>query len=245
MQLDLCALDWRNSIVRDYLARGGTLEQYPYRLATLKTRLLGTLDTTGDPYINAIESRYWIKGRGNRENVKDIIRQYVEEVSAGTEYTPLPGQFRDLPADRVIDLTAPLFASAYFPCVVPDPDAALGLAVPRTDQNELPMNISYYSNLPGVNTGNGVSIKAADIPGPGYHLYKGPTFKLNEWTFVYLTASWQMQKHLCTLYDPAHPDRKWTAYCSMKFSGPDYPHGKADEPKGLFLDRLILVREPD
>jgi hypothetical protein len=245
MQLDLSALDWRNTIIRDYLARGGKLELYPYRLATLKTRLLATLDTTGDPYINALESRYWIKGRGTRENVKDIIRQYVEEVSAGTEYTPLPEQFGDLPGDRVIDLTAPLFGNAMFPCVVPDPEAALGLAVPRTDHNELPMNISYYSGLPGPANAGSTTINAADIPGAGYHWYKGPTFKLNEWTFLYLTASWQMQTHLYGLYDPAHPDRKWTAYCSMKFAGPDYPHGQAGEPKGLFLDRLILVREAD
>ena len=129
--------------------------------------------------------------------------------------------------------------------MVPDPDAALGLAVPRTEHNELPMNICYWSNLPGARNAGGVIIKAEDIPGPGYHLYKGPTFKLNEWTFLYMTASWTMQKHLFTLYDPAHPDRRWTAYASMKFSGPDYPHGKTEEAKGLFLDRLILVQEPD
>lgn len=248
MQLDLCALVWRNTLRASYLAGGGKAEQYPYPVATLQARLLGTLDTSKDPLLNALESRWSIKGRGGRENVKDIIRQYVEEVSAGAEYTPLPEQFRDLPADRVIDLTAPLFGGANFPIVVPDPDAALGLAVPRIEKNEMPMNISYWNVHGGPagitpDTPLGVTIKPEDVPGPGYHLYQGPTFKLAEWTYMYLTRSWQLQKHLYTLYDPAHPDRKWTAYCSMKFSGPDYPHGQADEPKGLFLDRLILVRE--
>lgn len=243
MQLDLSALAWRNTLRRGYLDGGGKPEQYPYSVATLKTRLQGTLDTSGDPFLNALESRYYIKGRGNREVVKDIVRKCVEEFSAGAEYTPLPAELRGLPAERVIDLTAPLFCGPNFPRVVPDPDAALGLAVPRTETNELPMNISYYSNLPGPANAGGVTIKAENIPGSGYHLYKGPTFKLNEWTFLYLTASWGMQKHLFTLYDPAHPDQKWTAWCSMKFAGPDYPQGKPDEAKGLFLDRLLLVKE--
>ncbi len=245
MQLDLCALAWRNTLVRGYLDQGGSLDQYPYKVARLKERLLRTLENSQDPYINTLTSRYWAKGRAARESVKDIIRQYLDEISAGVEYTPLPEELRDLPPERVIDLTAPLFATGVFPLVVADADAALGLAVPRTDGHELPMNISYWSNLPGPRNAGGVTIKAEDIPGPGYHLYKGPTFKLNEWTFLYLTASWRLQKHLFTMYDPAHPDREYTAYASMKFAGPDYPHGQAEEPPGLFLDRIILVQETE
>ena len=51
LQLDLAALVWRNTIIRDYLAKGGKLETYPYRAAFLKARLLDTLKTTKHPYL--------------------------------------------------------------------------------------------------------------------------------------------------------------------------------------------------
>ena len=38
LQLDLAALVWRSTIIRDYLAKGGKLETYPYRTAFLKAR---------------------------------------------------------------------------------------------------------------------------------------------------------------------------------------------------------------
>ncbi len=245
--LDLSALCWRNTLLRDYLKQGGRLEEYPFRISALKARVLDTLASTQHPYMLMDVSRYWLQsqGRKNREPMREIVRRYLEEVSAGVEYTPLPEPFRALPADRVIDLTAPLFAGDHFPIVVPDEQATLGLAVPRTEKIEMPMYIGYWSGVPGHPNAGGVTIRPEDVPGPGYHLYRGPTFTLNEWTYLYLTASWQLQEHLFTLYDPAHPDRKWTAYASMKFSGPDYPHGREGEPKGLFLDRLILVQEPD
>ncbi|HEY3418051.1 MAG TPA: hypothetical protein VGM23_14325, partial [Armatimonadota bacterium] len=200
----------------------------------MKARLLKTLETTKDPYILYTTSRYWIKGRSSREQIKDIIKQYVEEVSAGVEYTPLPREIAELPPGNVIDLTAPLFAGRMFPIMMPDPEATLGLAVPRTETKEMPMNISIYSSDPQRPQNAGVTIREKDVPGKGYHLYKGPRFPLNEWTFVYLTASWQIQKHLYTLYDPAHPDQEWQAYASLKFAGPDYPFGDAKEANGLF-----------
>ncbi|MHB9024697.1 MAG: DUF4838 domain-containing protein [Armatimonadota bacterium] len=244
MQLDLATLAWRNTIVRDYLSHGGAVSQYPFRISVLKNRLLKTLETTKDPFILYKTPRYSHKGRSAWEQNKDIIRRYIEEISAGVEYTPLPKEIAALPPGNVIDLTAPLFTERIFPLVVPDPEATIGLAVPRTQKKEMPMNISIYSSDPKRPQGAGVTIREKDVPGKGYHLYTGPRFPLNEWTFVYLTASWQLQKHLYTLYDPAHPDQEWQVYASMKFTGPDYPFGDPKDPNGLFIDRLILVKIP-
>ncbi|HEY3398387.1 MAG TPA: DUF4838 domain-containing protein [Armatimonadota bacterium] len=245
MQLDLAALAWRSQIIADYLRQGGKAENYPFRIAVLKARLLTSLDTNPDPLINSITSRYWVKGHPGREPIKEIIRTYIGEVSAGVEYTPLPAELRGLPPARVIDLAAPAMATGYAPLLVADPEATLGLAMPRTESGELPMNISYWSGVPGRSNEGGVTINAADVKGPGYHLYTGPTFPLNEWTFLYMTASWGVQRHLYSLYDPAHPDRKWTAYASLKFTGPALPYGKPEDKPGLFIDRVILVQEPD
>jgi hypothetical protein len=30
----------------------------------------------------------------------------------------------------------------------------------------------------------------------------------------------------------------------MKFTGPDFPHGDADGPNGIYVERLVLVKSP-
>ena len=214
----------------------------------LKARLLDTLKTTRHPYLLANTCRFDVKGRKAVEPAIDIVRQYVAEMSAGVEYTPLPREFASLPPDQVIDFTAPLIGGPYFPIVVPDPDAALGLTAispaSPTGENEIPMPISFYRTIkkPLFPDGGTVYIQAKDVLGNGYHWYKGPRFRLSEWTYIYLTKSWQMQKHLFSLYDPLNPDQEWEVYVSAKFTGPQYPHGDPKEPNGLFFDRMILVR---
>jgi hypothetical protein len=247
LQLDLAALVWRSTIIRDYLAKGGRLETYPYRVSFLKARLLDTLKTTRHPYLLANTSRFDVKGRKAVEPVLDIVRHYVAEMSAGAEYTPLPREFAALPPGRVIDFTAPLIGRPYFPIVVSDPDAALGLAAmapSQTSGNDIPMPIGFYRTVkkPPLSDGGTVCIRAADILGKGYHWYKGPRFRLSEWTYIHLTGSWQMQKHLFSLYDPLNPGQEWEVHVSAKFTGPKYPHGDPKEPNGLFFDRMILVR---
>ena len=244
LQLDLAALVWRNTIIRDYLAQGGTLERYPWRIPVLKARLLETLDKTTNPYILANAPRPGMKDRKLADPVRGITRRYVEEMSAGVDYTPLPPEFAALPPDRVIDLTAPVLASGCFPHVVPDPDAALGLAMPWMRENQLPMPIAFYRSIPQppLPDCGGVSIPAKEIPGKGYHCYKGPRFPLSEWTYVYLTPTWEIQKHLFSLFDPLHPEQEWEVYVSMKFAGPQNPHGDPQAPNGVFFDRMILVQ---
>jgi hypothetical protein len=127
----------------------------------------------------------------------------------------------------------------------PDPEAALGLAVARMNPDELPMPIGIYGLIAEKAQNLGRDIAAKDIPGRGYHLYKGPRFTPAEWTYVYLTKSWQIQEHLYTLFDPARPKQQWDVYVSAKFTGPAYPHGDPKEPNGAYFDRMILVRVED
>ena len=106
------------------------------------------------------------------------------------------------------------------------------------------MPIGFWRTVkkPPLSDGGTVCIQAKDISGKGYHWYKGPRFPLSEWTYIYLTENWEMQKSLFSLYDPLNPDQEWEVYVSAKFTGPKYPHGDPKEPNGLFFDRMILVR---
>jgi len=145
-----------------------------------------------------------------------------------------------------------------------DDEAADGTAYVRLNAEELPVPIGIWNNetltdpefekskqefLKPDQAGQYVNwpqicrvINAADIPGPGYHLYKGPRFLLFPGTYLYLTKSWQFQQQLTSLYHEDKPKEIWEAYVSAKFTGPAYPHGKTDEPNAVSIDRVVLLR---
>jgi len=247
LHLDLATVAWRNDIVRDYLSQGNKWEDYPFRLPVLRQRLRETLSHTTHPYLRGQVAVYRETGEDQWavtfEPVIELLKPYVETVCSGKEYAPLPEQFRDLPAERLIDLTGATFGwnSSAGPEVVVDPEAALGLAARRLGEQELPMPIGVYSLSQDPPLNLAETIQPDDIPGPGYHWYKGPRFAPGEWTYVYLTQSWRFQEHLWTEYDPRHPQQEWEVYVSMKATGPAYPHGQEGEPNGVWFDRMILV----
>jgi len=247
INLDMATLAWRNEIIEDYLHQGGKLEDYPFKLDVVGPRLLDRIETTTHPYILA-NVPHWEQQEDETwrlwwQPVLNRLRKYAEMLASGKEFAPLPEQFRDLPPERVIDLPACEWGnnSSLGPYLEPDPEAALGLTVPWPGANHLPMPIATYT-LTGDAPDRAEHVQAEDIPGPGYHWYRGPRFKLGEWTYVYLTASWRLQQHLYSLYEPDNPEQEWEVWVSMKFTGPAYPYGKPDEPNGVYFDRMILVR---
>ncbi|MBI4024039.1 MAG: hypothetical protein HY360_03605 [Verrucomicrobia bacterium] len=165
----------------------------------------------------------------------------------------------------MIDLTAPVITGGCrSPLVVPDAEASMGLALRYTGADELPLPIGIwncvtvapdldramkdylrkeqagqYEDYPGVCR----VVRAKDIPGKGYHLYRGPRFKLSEWTHTFITKPWNIQEHLWSLFDPVRPLQEWDLHVSAKFTGPACPHGDPKEPNALFIDRILLTRE--
>lgn len=250
INLDMATLAWRNEIIEDYFRQGGRLEDYPFKLDVVGARLLDRIETTRHGYILA-NVPHWEQQEDETwklwwEPALNGLRKYAETLASGKEFAPLPEQFRDLPPERVIDLPACEWGnnSSLGPYLEPDPGAALGLAIPWPGVDHLPMPIATYT-LTGDAPDRAEHVQAEDIPGPGYHWYRGSRFKLGEWTYVYLTESWRLQQHLYALYDPANPDQEWEVWVSMKCTGPDYPHGNPNDPNGVYFDRMILVRIED
>ncbi|MHB9027021.1 MAG: DUF4838 domain-containing protein [Armatimonadota bacterium] len=195
----------------------------------------------------------------------------VNELCQGKEYVPLPEQFRGLPMGSVFDFTTmalglkPYSASATsHDAVQTDPEAADGTAYVRFGAEELPLPIGIWNNA-GVTdpvfaqsqrdflkldqSGQYVdwpeicrTIKAADITGPGYHLYKGPHFQLRPATLSYATKWWTYGQSIASLYRESSPREMWDVYLSAKFTGPAYPHGNVDDKNAVYLDRVIFVR---
>jgi hypothetical protein len=199
------------------------------------------------------------------------VERLVGELNQGKEYIAIPDQFRDLPPGEVMDWTASQFGINPYSSgakakdtMREDPEAADGTAYVRLSADELPLPIGGWNNnkldnpeyeksktefLKQDQAGQYVSwpqicrtIAPADVPGPGYHWYRGPRFPLYPGSFVYATKSWQFQQHLTSLGAQTRPGEIWEAHLSVKFTGPAYPHGKADDANAAFIDRMILVR---
>lgn len=233
IQLDLLALIWRNTIIRDYLGHGGKLVKYPWRRCTLKTRLLDTLNTTQHLYILGKAPRYdeYAKEKGDIE-IKKIVKGYICAVGAGVDYTPLPKEVSSFAPSQIIDLTAPLFGA--YVGVVPDKDATLGIAVDLSNNKFGAAMVMGSYHVKERQDGGGQNLVSSDKK-PGYIVYTGPQVSLKEWTYIY-TATWALQTHLWTLHDPTNPDQKYNTYVSMKRIDPE------NNPGAIYVDRLILVK---
>ena len=53
--------------------------------------------------------------------------------------------------------------------------------------------------------------------------------------------AWNIQVRVSECYDPAHPDREWDIYASLRFEGPTYPHGEKGAVDRVYVDRVVLV----
>ena len=247
INLDLATVAWRNQVVNDYLSHGGKWEDYPFKLATMKARLDTALEATQHPYLRSNVAVYHEVAEDQWKVTFDpmlsLLKPYVATLCSGKEYAPLPEQFRNLPAGRLIDLDGATFArnSSAAPEVFADPEAALGLCWRREGDKELPMPMGVYGFDPAHPLNDAKYIRKEDVPGPGYHWYTGPKFRGQEWCYVYLTESWRFQVPLWSDWDPKHPDQQWQVWISGRFTGPAYPGGKADEANGFAVDRVILA----
>lgn len=82
----------------------------------------------------------------------------------------------------------------------------------------------------------------AAVPGPGYHWYTLPAFKLGPYLRTFASKAWLKQTNLSGLYDAAHPEQEWKAYWHLRLRGPNYPYGSTLDPDMFCLDRLVLVK---
>jgi hypothetical protein len=81
-----------------------------------------------------------------------------------------------------------------------------------------------------------------DVPGPGYHWYKLGSSKLTEDCYLYFFPSWSVQYNLGIACNPMTPDMEYEIWAKIKFTGPDFPHGKAGETNAISIERVVVLR---
>jgi hypothetical protein len=86
------------------------------------------------------------------------------------------------------------------------------------------------------------TIRPEEVPGPGYHWYRFGTHTIPPSCYLYFFWSWIIQLDLDSILSPGGGDESFTIWASIRFTGPDFPHGKADEPNAIWVERVVLER---
>ena len=189
------------------------------------------------------------------ESAQATERQHAEaEMRRYAIVTPsvaLPERFRASPQGSVYDYIATMTRNwADVVKVVKDPEAETGIAnkldlmagsVDNPEKYALPMPWGLYATaekkFPGGNT-----IKAGDIPGPGYHWYTMGSFPIAPGYYAYFFWSWILQVELDNVFDPTKPDQKFEVWARIKFTGPRFPHARPGDRDAIYVERLVLVK---
>ena len=166
----------------------------------------------------------------------------LKSLLCGPAYPPLPEQFRHLSPRDVVDLTAE--SSNNWPddvTRVADRDAECGvtnrLLVPDKElrRYKLPMPWGVYDQASKRNLAS-ATIKPEDIAGPGYHWYKLGTTRGTPSAYAWFFWSWVIQFPVET--DPRQPQQKFEVWARIKFEGPAFPHGTANQKNAICVERL-------
>jgi len=239
--LDITTIFFRSKLIDEFVRQGNKQENYPYKTAVVRDRAVATLRETQDPLWRFTYYPKWDKKKALPPIAEQTI-EYVQTISQGRDYCPLPEQFRDIPVDRIVDVPGYQLGKGDSK-LVEDPESVFGLAICRDNGAEMPISMGIYDHSLRKQLVRGrSSLGTNHIAGSGYHLYKIGRNPITLGCVFWFSKSWQIQKPLGSLHDPQNMNQEWDLYVSVKVAGPSYPHGKPDEKDGLYLDRLILVK---
>lgn len=194
---------------------------------------------------------------GNR--VEKSLALLEEEM---TKYTALPtdlsppAKFRNEPLERIYDFTADLTRNwQNIVKVVRDPEAESGitncLTFPNSADDRHPLE-KYKLPMPwglyvpkNKNFAVSQTIAPEDVPGPGYHWYRFGSHKLESSMYLYFFWSWIIQLDIDGAMDPGNPDTEFEIWARIKFTGPAFPHGKAEDPNAIRVERVVLLKSTE
>ena len=184
-------------------------------------------------------------------------RKATEELAKYTSlpvFVPLPEKFRAIPATSVYDFTADQTRNwRDIVKVVKDSEATAGitnrLQFPTetvrdkhpVEKYKLPMPWGLYA--PATTTFvTSSKIESSDVPGPGYHWYRMGPHKIGRSYYLYFFWSWIIQLDIDSVVNPGEPDAEFDIWARIKFEGPAFPHGRAEDKNAICVERVVLVK---
>ncbi len=128
--------------------------------------------------------------------------------------------------------------------IVLDPESPIGYAamVDLSDGlgiHRLPLLMGAYVASTKANP-YGKVLAAAQVKGPGYNWYSTPEFAPEPSGYIYFLNDWTIQFTQDVAASKAD-GRKYKAWVSIKFTGPDFPHSRPGEKNAIYIDRCVMV----
>ena len=229
---------------REYLRRHGKLDGYP----------------VGNKKLFAEMRTAW----KNRASMRPLSQKYaacLQELETaisryGREYTARslaqPKRFSHVAPERLVDMTLENSSRfRNFAELLDDPESEAGYAAvldfDRPGQmiklgptTRLPITMGVYDRALK-RTIFKSTVRAEQVKRRGYSWYKLGVFKMTPGAYFF-GLDWYAQQTFSGVFDPRDPERRYELWVSLKFTGPAYPHGKADEHNAIYLDRVLLIR---
>ncbi len=128
--------------------------------------------------------------------------------------------------------------------IVPDPESSIGYAAMVDLSNgpgihKLPLLMGGYVASTKANQ-FGKVITAAQVKGPGYNWYSTPEFTPEPSGYIFFLNDWTIQ-FTQDVAASLRDGRKYKAWASIKFTGPDFSHGRPGEKNAIYVDRCVMV----
>ncbi len=244
LSLDRASLIRSKNLMAEYLKDHPTLEKYPLDREKIATRIRRTWTE---------QAQLRLKDKEYTKSIQEMEKE-LEKYSApiNPKTLTVPEKFRQIPAEKLFDYTMEN-SKRWRNTVklVDDPEAETGLAAclefPNDDPGtvlekyQFPLLFGIYSPAAQKNLW-ARQLQKQSVPGPGYHWYNLGKAKLSADCYLFCFWSWYIQVETADGFDLNHPDQQFDVWLRLKFTGPAYPHGKASAKNGIWLERVVLIR---
>lgn len=236
---------WRH-LAADWVRDGHSAESFPLDRASVAERIRRTWSE---------QTNLRLTGPAKEKSLAEMEAE-LAQYAILPPTLELPERFRDLPAERVFDFTADLTRNWQdIATLLQDPEAESGianrLAFPNSalekhslEKYVLPMPWGLYTQNTKIFVASS-TINPEDVPGPGYHWYRLGSHSLAPSMYLYFFWSWIIQLDLDEAFDPENPEAEFDIWARLKFTGPDFPQGAANDPNAIYVERVVLVRRDE
>jgi hypothetical protein len=240
LPLDRACLILYPKFACEFAKTGQTLEKYPLDRDAIAKRIRTTY----------VEQQALRKPTENGNGGEEPIEKFLDRMMK-LRYIkqPVPEHLKNIAAkDRFYFSADDLKLSQV--SVVDDSEVETGRTVKvpvnpnKKEWFALPLEVGIYDPPQKKSYVTGVPrISADQITEAGYHWYKiAGDCQPPGTAYLYLLGDWSIQLDLSSIIDPSRPRDRFDVWAKVKFTGPDYPYGNANEENAIWLERIIIVR---
>ena len=105
----------------------------------------------------------------------------------------------------------------------------------------MPLQFGTYCPSRGISPGSS-TLPSTSVVGAGYHYYKLMDFNADSDFYFYFFGDCTLQYQMYNVVAENGPG-KYSVWSRLKFTGPAYPYGSSSEPNGVYVDRMIVVKD--